>query len=471
MADCDSELNYQTFNLITITVRSAKDRRDIVIDDNKTVFEFKKLIAQELSASTEQLCLINAGTSLKDSCTIRECSLVDGSTVHLVIKSLSSVRDEDSQPFKKLKVNVKESPFGLSDIGGVEGLIDLGFGSANFVNLQQKLQKEMYSNPELIKSLLENEVVSEVVSQPDLIKNMMANNACLNEIIQSNPKAFELMNHPELMKQMNELVKMPAILQEVVDPKYRSVVGLKTTEELRSESEAQMKDEQTTLPIRSSSAVEDESCDTKSRQQPSLGTATECLLKQFINNSAGVADVLESSYVQSTINYMANDPQLLRQMLHHSPGVKNSDEVKIAIDQSLPYIAQQLLNPEVYSLMINPRALQAILEIQDGMKELERCSPGFFLNMSEGQTSSSYLTGMLKSVAYDKDDEHKFDNQLHQLALMGFTNRDLIMQMLELNGGDVNAVIQAFLQQQQMLQGFSTAGMVDDAGHQHLVEQ
>jgi len=40
--------------------------------------------------------------------------------------------------------DVSATPFGLGPLGGLTGLSNLGFGSANFMDLQQKMMREVF---------------------------------------------------------------------------------------------------------------------------------------------------------------------------------------------------------------------------------------------------------------------------------------------------------------------------------------
>jgi len=45
--------------------------------------------------------------------------------------------------FSAQSADVSSSPFGLGPLGGLSGLSNLGLGSANFMDLQQKMMREV----------------------------------------------------------------------------------------------------------------------------------------------------------------------------------------------------------------------------------------------------------------------------------------------------------------------------------------
>lgn len=150
---------------------------------------------------------------------------------------------------------------------------------------------------------------------------------------------------------------------------------------------------------------------------------------------------------------MANNPQLQAQMR-----------------QMMPQMLQQMQNPEVQSMMTNPQALNAILQIQQGMEQLRSAAPGLVGSMgippampgvpsatanntSTTNTGSSipnltpapqnealftdFMTRMLGGMASGANPnlppEERYRSQLEQLTSMGFLNRDANIQGIIIN--------------------------------------
>ncbi|XP_017716481.1 PREDICTED: ubiquilin-4-like [Rhinopithecus bieti] len=72
---------------IRVTVKTPKDKEEIVICDRASVKEFKEEISRRFKAQQDQLVLIFAGKILKDGDTLNQHGIKDGLTVHLVIKT------------------------------------------------------------------------------------------------------------------------------------------------------------------------------------------------------------------------------------------------------------------------------------------------------------------------------------------------------------------------------------------------
>lgn len=114
--------------------------------------QFKELVATKFEADVEQLCLIFAGKIMKDTDTLKMHNIKDGLTVHLVIKSKSQPEaDRPSRP----PADVRQTPFGLNQLGGLAGLgaLGAGAGSNTFMDLQAQMQSEMMNNPEMIRTV------------------------------------------------------------------------------------------------------------------------------------------------------------------------------------------------------------------------------------------------------------------------------------------------------------------------------
>ncbi|XP_053552710.1 ubiquilin-4, partial [Bombina bombina] len=79
--------------LIRVTVKTPKDKEEIMIGETASVREFKEEISRRFKAKRDQLVLIFAGKILKDGDTLNQHNIKDGLTVHLVIKTPQKSQD------------------------------------------------------------------------------------------------------------------------------------------------------------------------------------------------------------------------------------------------------------------------------------------------------------------------------------------------------------------------------------------
>ncbi|KAJ8937768.1 hypothetical protein NQ314_011725 [Rhamnusium bicolor] len=132
--------------------------------------------------------------------------------------------------------------------------------------------------------------------------------------------------------------------------------------------------------------------------------------------------------------------------------------------------------------MTNPQALDAILQIQQGMETLRQSAPGLIHTFppttapQEGSTTpnatsesttaptstpnvpqdafSEFMARMVSGMAANQDTsmppEQRYQPQLEQLAAMGFLNREINLQALISTFGDINAAVEKLLAQGQL---------------------
>merc|ERR1719277_524880 len=153
MADADQNIKMK------IVVKTPKEKKDFEIEENSTVDKLKEAVAKEFNALPAQLCLIFAGKILKDGDTLEQHKIKDGHTIHLVIKSNNRAAESPAPSTTAVAspggtpappppaADVNQSPFGLGALGGLSGMSDLGMGGANFMEMQQRMQREMMQNP------------------------------------------------------------------------------------------------------------------------------------------------------------------------------------------------------------------------------------------------------------------------------------------------------------------------------------
>ena len=85
-------------------------------------------------------------------------------TVHLVIKQAPGSGNSTPSPVPQAATspapsnpppaaNIGASPFGLGGLGGIPGMGNLGMGSANFMEMQQRVQRDLMSNPDMLRQV------------------------------------------------------------------------------------------------------------------------------------------------------------------------------------------------------------------------------------------------------------------------------------------------------------------------------
>lgn len=70
------------------------------------------------------------------------------------------------------------------------------------MELQQQMQRQLMSNPEMLSQIMENPLVQDMASNPDLMRHMIMANPQMQQLMERNPEISHMLNNPELMRQV-----------------------------------------------------------------------------------------------------------------------------------------------------------------------------------------------------------------------------------------------------------------------------
>lgn len=569
---------------IKLVVKTAKEKKTVTTHESATIKELKEEVAKEFAVPQEQLCLIFAGKILKDHECLTTHNITDGLTIHLVVRSSSSGSNREGGASTPQAPNqagaqtgVPPNPFAG---GGIPGLSGLGLGSGTFAEMQQRMQQELMSNPDLLRQLMDNPFVQSLMSNPDYMHQLIVGNPQMQQIMERNPELSHMLNNPDLLRQTMEMMRNPAMLQELMRTQDRALSNLESVpggynalrrmytelqEPMMNAAQEQFganpfasllgsnpaSSQQTAnvgnrgtenrdplpnpwAPATGGSGAEGSGANplggatspggtTTSAQLPppplgGLGGAgmfgtpgMQSVMQQLANDPALVQNMLNAPYVQSMLQAMAASPDMANQIMAANPLLAGNPALQEQMRQMMPQFVQQLQNPEVRSLMSNPQALQAMVQIQQGMEQLQRVAPGLLgpggtipgtlpgsigasspgtgtggstgsstttstsgseATQNTGATSptagtrtsaemtgdhadplSQFMARMISSMAAqqagaNQPPEERYRSQLEQLVSMGFVNREANLQALIATFGDVNAAVERLLQSQ-----------------------
>lgn len=578
--------------LIRVTVKTPKDKEEIVIADGASVREFKEEISRRFKAKQDQLVLIFAGKILKDGDTLNQHGIKDGLTVHLVIKTPQKVQDPTSaasapgaasaptatspspaapsQPSTSSSAapdagsgSRRSSGSGtlggpgdggpnsatsiLSGFGGITGLGNLGMGSANFMELQQQMQRQLMSNPEMLSQIMENPLVQNMMSNPDLMRQMIMANPQMQQLMERNPEISHMLNNPELMRQTMELARNPAMMQEMMRNQDRALSNLESipggynalrrmytdiqepmfsaareqfgnnpfssltgnsesssSQPLRTENREPLPNPWSPSPPASQSQAPSSEGSTGSGSTQSTPTVSnpfglnaasfgagmfnspemQGLLQQISENPQLMQNMISAPYMRSMMQTLAQNPDFAAQIMVNVPLFAGNPQLQEQLRLQLPVFLQQMQNPDSLSILTNPRAMQALLQIQQGLQTLQTEAPGLVPSLGSfgmprmppsstggstipenpvpsastpasaspaggGNPQQQLMQQMIQLLAggssQAQSPEVRFQQQLEQLNAMGFINREANLQALIATGGDINAAIERLL--------------------------
>merc|ERR1719322_1358317 len=219
----------------------------------------------------------------------------------------------------------------------------------------------------------------------------------------------------------------------------------------------------------------------------------QSLMGQMRDNPTLMSQMMSAPYMQSMFSSLAANPDQAASMLSNNPLFAGNPALQQQVSSMMPQMLQQMQNPAVQQLMGNPEALQAIMQIQQGMERLRTAAPEVFQSMGfpqlppnlvpppapaaaatptspssgapaagttpapaaaglpgqpQDQMFSQFMTqmmGQMRAGNPDQPPEERFASQLDQLASMGFVDRQANIQALIATMGDVNAAVERLL--------------------------
>nr|XP_015928744.1 ubiquilin-1 isoform X4 [Parasteatoda tepidariorum] len=544
---------------ITIHIKTAKERKSIEIEENATVKELKEEVAKAFSTSLEQVCLIFAGKILKDHEEIKSHNIKEGLTIHLVIRTSNRQQDPPApSPNVTAPPPLPGNLFGFGGFGGLPGLGNLGSalggqaggGSSAFADMQQQMQRELMNNPEMMRQLFDSPIVQSLFSNPETLRDMIMNHPQMQQIMERNPEINHIFNNPDLLRHTMEIMRNPAMLQEVMRNQDRALSNIESVPggynalrrmytELQEPMYNAAQEQFGTNPF--ASLVSDTG-DSGSAQQgtenrdplpnpwaPGGGpqnstpttrppTATPNLLgtpgmqsmfQQLTDNPALLSN-LNTPLMQNMLQSLSSNPDFVQRMISSNPLLSSNPELQQQMRNMLPQMMSQIQNPEYQNLLSNPAAVQAIMQIHQGMAQLQQLAPNVFrqgsfppgtpttttgatpatpttspvstttnstsstttttnsaatppnidpLSMNNQEAFTQLMANMLSTMAINDQQqqqqqqqqppEERYRSQLEQLANMGFVNREANLQALITTFGDINAAVERLLQSHQ----------------------
>ncbi|XP_038026402.1 ubiquilin-1 isoform X3 [Anas platyrhynchos] len=500
--------------IIKVTVKTPKEKEEFAVAETSSVGQFKEEISKRFKSHTDQLVLIFAGKILKDQDTLTQHGIHDGLTVHLVIKTQNRSQDHTAQQTNtagstattstsssstSTTASTNSNPFGLGGLGGLAGLSTLGLNTSNFSELQSQMQRQLMSNPEMMVQIMENPFVQSMLSNPDLMRQLIMANPQMQQLIQRNPEISHMLNNPDIMRQFGgnpfaSLVSNASSGGDSQPSRTENRDPLPNPWAPQSSSQSSTTNTSNSGESGGSSTVGNSNSGSTGQSStipnlgPGLGAGMfntpgmQSLLQQITENPQLMQNMLSAPYMRSMMQSLSQNPDLAVQMMLNNPLFAGNPQLQEQMRQQLPTFLQQMQNPDTLSAMSNPRAMQALLQIQQGLQTLATEAPGLIPGFNPGlgglgstgtptgsTVSSSvpsentspasgstepshqqFVQQMLQALAGAnaqqlQNPEVRFQQQLEQLSAMGFLNREANLQALIATGGDINAAIERLL--------------------------
>lgn len=384
---------------------------------------------------------------------------------------------------------MRQTPFGLNQIGGLSGMEALGANSGTFMDMQSRMQHELMGNPELMRTILDNPLVQQMMNNPETMRTLITSNPQMQDLMQRNPEISHMLNNPELLRQTMELARNPAMLQELMRSHDRAMSNLESVpggynalhriyrdiqepmmaattgsnpfsglvDSGSAENPQQGSENRDPLPNPWAGAAGGQNRSGSSPAPPNnlLNTpAMQSMLQQMSDSPEVLEGMMNAPYFRSMMDSFSQDPQMAANLIGQSPILQANPQLQDQMRTMMPQLLQQMQNPEVQQMMTNPQALNAIVQIQQGMEQLRQAAPGLVGSMgippppigttqppqtgnqpapANQQLFQDYLQRMMNGMTnqgtqQNLPPEQRYQSQLEQLAAMGFVNQDANLQ-------------------------------------------
>uniref|UniRef100_A0A670Z4G0 Ubiquilin 1 n=1 Tax=Pseudonaja textilis TaxID=8673 RepID=A0A670Z4G0_PSETE len=527
--------------VVRVTVKTLKRKEQFEVADSTHVQEFKKLIADRFKTPPEQLSLIFAGEILNDQDTLVQRKIGDGSKVHLFIKSqrnqpedlMASCHEIVAQTMENLLLQMvtlnldasalNSNPLLLGFLIGVTGMNVLDLNAQDVSDFVGEAQEQDATRQELIIEVMQHPFMQNLFGDTEQVRQMIMSVPQMQQLAEQNPEIHHILNNSEFLREMIDVATSPAVMDEIIRNHDRALSNLESTpggysalQQLYNDIEVPMLNavqaqfQGSSFPLseaKPSPGGVSPLSRTENREplpnpwtpQPNssggdnicngdlsnAGNGTEqgyvlLALGPGVRPGPSKTESIQNMVHQLTDNleFMQNISNALtkpngptQMFLSHCHGAPPPQEWPQQLPSKLAKSASALL-------LTNPRAVQALLQLQMSLLILTREVPDFLQALTdpdvdlesmedseEGESPSSGAESFLSieeslelgsnaSKADDEEEEEEeedmeeqapealYQGQLEQLRAMGFPNQDLNLRALMDTEGDISLAIE-----------------------------
>ncbi|XP_055479676.1 ubiquilin-3-like [Psammomys obesus] len=480
--------------IIRVTVKTPRDSKEFWLAENSNVLRFKKQISKYLHCDTDRLVLIFTGKILQDQDILSQRGVLDGSTVHVVVRT----RLKGSACTRTLAGPTghrthRSEPLASDSARVLARLGRLARRSPDLADFFSQLVQLLTSAPESLVKFLEDPLIQ------GLANAKQANGMRLPE------------SSKKTQKRDSETFQKPARQQEVLQKhKHRLAApkavpggdnamrpGFSDIQQIMLSTLALLAASKGHLP--GSELCRGEANNAHCSSDPTVTSAPVRTLAQEVS-TGGVTQVkgIVSSQASSrcrpgTLDLQPDADLPSQESLQPVEKDPVSSQLSLLVLcravnvlQQISVLLHQLAtgSPLLHHIpllpaLTNPRVLQALLQIEQGLQTLSREVPelGLFLRGSakprgargvsetrgrrqahrEDATQHSLALELFRSSANTCSHstqselssnlltESDYQHELQQLEALGFSNRDANLQALIAMDGDIRAAIEMLL--------------------------
>ncbi|ELK38712.1 PREDICTED: ubiquilin-1-like [Myotis davidii] len=465
--------------IIRVSVKTPQDCQEFMLAENSSVRHFKKQISKRLHCNIDRLVLIFTGKILRDQDILSQRGILDGTTVHLVVRThlkgtLSgpgTLPDPNGNCARGSESSTSESA------GMVARLLWLARSSPDLADFFGQLAQLLLAAPEPVVQFLEDPLVQGLASEKP------ANSSHVPESSRPVQKP-----EPALDKQGLEALKAVSGGDNAMRPVYSDIQqlmlftlaplvasrGQNTGSGLcRGEANAHSSTDTATASAPARPLAQEVSAGVAAQARGMASTQANSGYRAGMQGSYSGHDISSQDGQQPTgkatlTNQLRLSPSVLRRAMHvlqQNPALLRQLAAGSPLRHHIPLLP----------ILTNPRALQALIQIEKGLQILSREVPSLGPGRPHGATGAPEMRGagqghrtdpvqptmavlqLLHALANACSQstqssqsstlptESRYQQELEHLKAMGFANRDANLQALMATDGDIHAAIEKLL--------------------------
>ncbi|XP_023365499.1 ubiquilin-3-like [Otolemur garnettii] len=475
--------------IIRVSVKTPQDCQEFMLAENSSIHHFKKKISTRLQCNSDQLVLIFTGKMLRDKDILSQCGILDGSTVHVVVK--------------RGHYTHRSEPSATEGAGMLTRLGQLVRSSPDLADFFGQLAQLLTAAPESVVQFLEDPGIQGLASEKPANASHVPESSRPVQKLEPALKALETLQNSIQQQELLQADKRRLEALKVVpggDNAMRPVCSdiqklmlstmallvaskdyISSSESCRGKANAHNSTDTTTTtlttPVPAKPLVQEVSAGVTAQVKGMASNQANAGCKTGMPDSCSghlpSQDCQHPTDKATVTSQLRTSPSVLRralQFLQQNPALLRQVETGSPLRHHLPLLP----------ILTNPRALQALIQIEQGLQILSKEVPGLGLflwhpdrprgargvheirgrrqghRVDRGQSSSAVLQ-LLHALANTCSQttqsslsssllaEGRYQQQLEQLQAMGFADRDANLQALKATGGDIHAAIERLL--------------------------
>ncbi|XP_046298049.1 ubiquilin-1-like [Marmota monax] len=495
--------------IIRVSVKTPRDCQEFLLAEDSSVRHFKKQIAERRHCDIDRLVLIFTGKILRDQDILSQQGILDGTTVHLVVRTrLKGLAIPGAMPGTTGHSTHRSEPLASEGASMFTRLGRLARSSPDLADFFSQLTQLLMTAPESVVQFLEDPLIQGLDNKKQA-NHVPGNHVPGNHVPES---SRPVQKHDPALKTLETLQKR-AQQQELLEAGKQRLETLKAVpggdnamHPICSDLQQLMLSTLALLVVSKGHISGSESCKGETNdhgnsdtpitiptasvparpleQEVSTGVVTQ--VRGMASNQAssghrtGIPDLHSGQEPSSQDSQQSIEKNSLPNHLRPSPSILRG--LLYALQQNPSLLHQMTTGSPMHhqipilSILTNPRALQALIQIEQGLQILSREVPvlGPFLrdpatphgargvaeNRGHRENSVQPTLAVLQflhelvhacsqstqsSLSSYLVTEGRYHQELEQLKALGFANHDANLQALMATDGDIYAAIERLL--------------------------